>query len=167
MRRFSIPISVKIFGISSSMLALLLGVSYINYRNIARVNGELFDLANYLTKLTEHVAIINVHVLEQEIHYERAVRILETDTAGSAELNAEIRAFEERGDQVDEELVTARQLASLAIQKVQEDRDRLEFVRVESLLGVLEQDHQDFHDRSIEIFDLMRRDDRATARVLD
>ncbi|MEM1427703.1 MAG: hypothetical protein AAGF75_14270, partial [Cyanobacteria bacterium P01_H01_bin.130] len=91
MKRFSIPISVKIFGIASSMLALLLGVSYVNYRNIARVNGELLDLANYLTKLTEHIAIINVHVLEQEIHYERSVRILETNTADSAELKTEIQ----------------------------------------------------------------------------
>ncbi|MEM9247045.1 MAG: hypothetical protein AAGA67_15085, partial [Cyanobacteria bacterium P01_F01_bin.153] len=104
MKSFSIPISVKIFGISGSMLALLLSVAYVNYRNISRVNQELFDLANYLTKLTENVAIMNVHSLEQEIHYERAVRILETEPVDQKALAKELEEFEERGELVDKEL---------------------------------------------------------------
>lgn len=167
MKRFSLPISVKIFGISGSMLALLLSVAYINHRNISRVNQELFDLANYLTKLTENMAIVNVHVLEQEIHYERSIRILETEPVDQTALTKELKAFEKRGKQVDEELATAVRLAETAIADAKEMSDRLEFAKIEPLLEILEHDHQDFHDRSLEIINLLKAGDRQSARLLD
>ncbi|MEM6503148.1 MAG: adenylate/guanylate cyclase domain-containing protein [Cyanobacteria bacterium P01_C01_bin.89] len=167
MKSFSIPISVKIFSISGSMLAILLTVAYVNYRNISRVNQELSDLANYLTKLTENVAIMNVHSLEQEIHYERAVRILETEPVDESALAKELEEFEERGELVDKELKIAVNLAHGAIKDAQEVKDQIEFARIEPLLEILEQDHQEFHDRGIEVINLLKAGDRDAARLLD
>ncbi|MEO1208229.1 MAG: adenylate/guanylate cyclase domain-containing protein [Cyanobacteria bacterium J06638_20] len=167
MKRFTISIGVKIFGIASSMLALLLGVTYINHRNIALVNNELFDLANYLTTLTESVAVINIHALEQEIHYERAVRLLETEPVDLALVEAELAKFEERGTLVDEELEAAIALAEIAVQNATRAEDVVEFARIRPLLEVLETDHQNFHDQSVEVFALLQAGERDDAEILD
>ncbi|MEO1147340.1 MAG: adenylate/guanylate cyclase domain-containing protein [Cyanobacteria bacterium J06638_22] len=167
MKRFTISIGVKIFGIASSMLALLLGVTYINHRNIALVNNELFDLANYLTTLTESVAVINIHALEQEIHYERAVRLLETEPVDLASVEAELAKFEERGTLVDDELEAAIALAEVAVQNATRAEDVVEFARIRPLLEVLETDHQNFHDQSVEVFALLQAGERDVAEILD
>ncbi|MEO1520477.1 MAG: adenylate/guanylate cyclase domain-containing protein [Cyanobacteria bacterium J06633_2] len=167
MKRFTISIGVKIFGIASSMLALLLGVTYINHRNIALVNNELFDLANYFTTLTERVAIINIHALEQEIHYERAVRLLETEPVNLALVDAELAKFEERSTLVDEELEEAIALAEIAVQNATRTEDVVEFARIRPLLEVIETDHQNFHDQSLEVFVLLQAGERDDAEILD
>ena len=167
MKRFTISIGVKIFGIASSMLALLLGVTYVNHRNITLVNNELFDLANYLTTLNERVAVINIHALEQEIHYERAVRLLETEPVDLALVEAELAKFEERGILVDEDLEAAIALAEVAVQNATRAEDVVEFARIRPLLEVLETDHQNFHDQSVEVFALLQAGERDEAEILD
>lgn len=167
MKRFTISIGVKIFGIASSMLALLLGVTYINHRNITLVNNELFDLAHYLTTLNERVAVINIHALEQEIHYERAVRLLETEPVDLALVEAELAKFEERGTLVDEDLEAAIALAEVAVQNATRAEDVVEFARIRPLLEVLETDHQNFHDQSVEVFALLQAGERDDAEILD
>ncbi|NET10057.1 MAG: HAMP domain-containing protein, partial [Symploca sp. SIO2B6] len=167
MSRFSLSIGTKIFGVATSMLALLLGVTYINHRNISLVNNELIDLSQYLTPLTEDVAQINVHALEQEIHYERVLRLLTRDDSDPALIASELAQFEERGQLVDQELEEAIALAQAGIKNATQPQDVLEFARVEPLLEVLEVDHQTFHEQSIEILDLIQAGDLETAEILE
>lgn len=167
MNRFALSIRTKIFGLASSMLALLLGVTYVNHRNIALVNNELIDLANYLTKLTEDVALINIHALEQEIHYERVVRLLETEPVNQAMVEEEWAAFEERGELVDEELERAIARAEDAIQNAKRTDDVIEFARIQPLLEVLGDEHQNFYDQSVEVLHLIQSGERETAKILD
>lgn len=82
--RFSLPIGIKIFGVATSMLTLLLGVTYLSHQNIRNVNHELIDIADYLTPLNKNLAEINVHTLEQEIHFERMVRYYAMDEVEQA-----------------------------------------------------------------------------------
>ncbi|MDC0835780.1 adenylate/guanylate cyclase domain-containing protein [Geitlerinema sp. CS-897] len=167
MKRFTIPIGVKIFGVAGSMLALLLGVAYINYRNIALVNRQLVNLAEYLTRLTEDVAQINIDVLEQEIHFERTVRLLETEPIDRRAIDAELAQFEARGRQVDRKLDAAIALAEEAVADTSRLEDVLEIVRIQPLLEVLDADRQNFHDRSLETFDLLQTGDLEAAAILD
>ncbi|MEB3233378.1 MAG: HAMP domain-containing protein, partial [Leptolyngbyaceae bacterium] len=167
MSRFSLSIGTKIFGVATSMLTLLLGVTYINHRNIALVNNELIDLSQYLTRLTEEVAQINVHALEQEIHYERLVRLLTSDEGDPALIASELAQFEERGAWVDQELEEAIALAQAGIENATQTKDILEFARIEPLLEVLEADHQSFHDRSLDILERIEAGDWETAAILE
>ena len=95
--KLHVSIGTKIFGIATSMLGLLLGVSYVSASRIRQVNNELINIAEYLTPLTEHVAKVNVHALEQEIHFERMNRLYETEPIDFAKIEAERAIFEERG----------------------------------------------------------------------
>ncbi|MEM7769873.1 MAG: adenylate/guanylate cyclase domain-containing protein [Cyanobacteria bacterium P01_E01_bin.6] len=167
MKRFAISIRLKVFGIAGSMLALLLGVAYVNHRNISLVNNELIDLAHYLTKLTEDVALINVHVLEQEIHFERVVRGLETDPVDHVLVDEELAQFEERGVLVDEQLEQAIALAEHAIHNAAKPEDVIEFARIQPLLEVMEGMHQNFHDQGMQIVELMQDGDKEKAEILD
>ncbi|NEO87602.1 MAG: HAMP domain-containing protein, partial [Spirulina sp. SIO3F2] len=167
MKRFAFPIGFKIFGVASSMLALLLAVAYVNHRNISLVNRELIDLAHYFTKLTEDVAKINIHALEQEIHYERVVRLLETEPVDQALVAKELQEFEERGEQVDAELEQAIARAETATQNAYRTEDAIEFARIHPLLEVLETEHQNFHDQSLAVIKLFQAGDTTQAEILD
>ena len=144
-----------------------LGVTYVNHRNIALVNNELIDLSQYLTRLTEEVAQINVHALEQEIHYERAVRLLSREERDEELIKSELEQFEERGELVDEELKEAIALAHAGIENATQQRDIIEFARVEPILEVLEADHHTFHEHSLEILELIEAEDFVTAELLE
>jgi hypothetical protein len=98
MARVQFPIGIKIFGVATSMLALLLGVATLNFVRIRRVNGELIDIAEYLTPITELVAEVNIHALEQEIHFERVLKFYEIDPIPADQIETELEIFEERGD---------------------------------------------------------------------
>lgn len=165
--RFKIPIGLKIFSIATSMLALLLGVAYLNYSRIKRVNDELIDIAEYLTPLTEIIAAINVHVLEQEIHFERILQQYEMDNPNTNPIQLEIAGFEERGRQVDQDIETAIALAQTAVEEGRTTEDVIEFARIQPLLEVLEADHQKFHDHSLQIVELLQSGNKADAELLD
>ena len=174
--RFPLSIGTKIFGVASSMLVLLLGVTYLSYVRIRQVNNELTDIALYLTPLTEDIAEINVHVLEQEIHvhvleqeihYERILRFYEMEPRDGERIAAEAAAFEERGQLVDEDIAQAIALADEAADKAYILEDVLEIARVRPLLEVLETDHQNLHDSDLEIIALLEAGETAEAEVLD
>ncbi|MGP1386367.1 MAG: adenylate/guanylate cyclase domain-containing protein [Thainema sp.] len=165
--RFKIPIGLKIFSVATSMLALLLSVAYLNYSRIKRVNDELIDIAEYLTTLTEAVAAINIHVLEQEIHFERVLQQYEMDTPNPIQIQQEIDEFEQRGQQVDQDIEHAIALAQTAVENGRTTEDVIEFARIQPLLEILAADHQKFHDHSLQIVDLLKSGNKANAELLD
>ncbi|MGD1906181.1 MAG: adenylate/guanylate cyclase domain-containing protein [Leptolyngbyaceae cyanobacterium] len=167
MARVQFPIGIKIFGVATSMLALLLGVASLNFVRIRRVNGELIDIAEYLTPITELVAEVNIHALEQEIHFERVLKFYEIDPVPQGQIATELEIFEERGAQVDEELETAIALAEVASKEAHTTKDAVEFARLIPLLEVLEEEHQRFHDHGHEILALLEAGNRRDAELLD
>ena len=165
--RFTLPIGIKIFGIASSMLTLLLGVTYLSTARMRQVNGELIDIAEYLTPLTESVAQINVHVLEQQIHFERMLKISEIEPFNQARLDQELAVFEERGQLVDEELDAAIALAQESVENAHRLEGAIELARVATLLEVLGEEHQQFHDQGLFIIRLFNEGEHETAEMLD
>lgn len=164
--KLHVPIGAKIFGIATSMLGLLLGVSYVSSSRIRQVNHELINIADYLTPLTEHVAKVNVHALEQEIRFERINRLYETEPIDSTKIEAERAAFEERGHLVDQELEIAMALAQEALHTVRGTENIAEFSRVVALLEILEEDHQRFYDASQVVLKLYQQHNADEAAIV-
>lgn len=165
--RFSLPIGTKIFGVATSMLALLLGVTYLSYIRIRQVNQELTDIAQYLTPITEHLATINVHVLEQELNFERMLRYYETEPLDLKAVKAESAAFEARGRQIDAEIAAATELAEAAAQRAYTLDNAIEIARLRPLFAVLGDDHQQLHDHSLAIVELLEAGEQYEAELLD
>ena len=164
--RFSLSIGTKIFGVATSMLALLWGVTYLSYARIRQVNGELIDIAEYLTPLTENLAEINVHALEQEIYFERVLRYYAIEPVDRDRIKTEQATFEARGKQVDAEIAAAIELADAAAQNTYKLEDALEVARIRPLLKVLEEDHQRLHKLSLQIIELIEADNTEDAEFL-
>lgn len=162
----SIPIRTKVFAVATSMLALMLGSTAYNYSQIRLVNNELIDIAEYLTPLTKYVAEVNVHVLEQEIHFERLVRAYERQPIDRPQIEAELALFAERGQQVDDEIHGAIALTKSALTHTHTNRNRVKFAQFMPLLTVLEEDHGRLHDYSLQIIEVLETDNLENAELL-
>ena len=164
--RPSIPIGLKIFGVATSMLSLLLGVSYANHYRIGQVTKELVDIAKYITPIGEKVTTINVRVLRQEIHFERILRYYEEDSVERDSIDRELKKFEELGTLVDVKLAEAVSLSEDAIKDARKIEDAVEFARLQPLLLLLEEEHQKLHDRSLEVVQLLEAQRLQEAELL-
>ena len=99
-----------------------------------QVNEEVKALAEYVIPITDRVAQIDVHVLEQELHFERVQRIYEIKPLDTRWLQAELAAFEERGALVDEELAEAIALTQTALREATLPKDQAEWNHIAPLL---------------------------------
>ena len=102
-----ISIGVKIFGLATSLLSLLGLVAAVSSHRLRQVKHEIVVLAEYIIPLTEQVALVDVHVLEQELHFERVQTLYAMQPINSTSIDTELALFEERGQLVDEELAIA------------------------------------------------------------
>ena len=166
LRLNNLPIGVRIFGIATSLLGLLLLVVYIFTARLRQVNEEITALADYVIPITDRVAQVDVHVLEQELHFERVQRLYEIEPLDTRRIQTELQAFEERGALVDEEIAAAIALAKAAIREVKIPQDQEEWTRIKPLLEAIETDHQQFNDHAESLLALLNTGDTEAARQL-
>ncbi|MGK7875357.1 MAG: adenylate/guanylate cyclase domain-containing protein [Xenococcaceae cyanobacterium] len=162
-----IPIGIKIYGLATSMLVLLAGVTVGNYQQMRKVNNEVLDLADYITPMGKRVATINVHALEQEIHFERILRLYEIEPLDMKHLTLELESFMGLGKLVDREIEQAIALSNEAAATSKIPEDIIIFARLEPVLHILDEDHQDFQNRALDILKLMEKGKEAEALLLD
>lgn len=165
--RFSLPIGMKIFGVATSMLTLLLGVTYLSHQNIRDVNHELIDIADYLAPLNKNLAEINVHTLEQEIHFERMARYYAVDDVDQAKIKAEAEAFTLLALKVTGEISAALSLAEVAATQSYLPEDRQQAARLQAFLDMLQTDHQRLEKLSRLIMGKLAAGDLEGAQRLD
>ncbi|MEC4802955.1 MAG: adenylate/guanylate cyclase domain-containing protein [Jaaginema sp. PMC 1079.18] len=162
-----LPIGVKIFGIAASMLGLLLVVVSVSSNRLRLVNQEIATLAEYIIPITDKVAQIDVHSLEQERLLERILRHYESNSGDRDSIAAELAEFRQRDRAVDGEVREGEVLIDRAIADNSDPhtQNKLEFLR-QQLIAV-EQQHQDFHDRALEVFRLFAEEQTAAARQVE
>ncbi|NER80211.1 MAG: HAMP domain-containing protein [Leptolyngbya sp. SIO1D8] len=162
-----VPIGVKIFGITTSLLGLIVLVVGISTNRLRQVNKEIINLADYAIPITDRVAQIDVHVLEQELHFERVQTLYEIDPLDRTRVQAELTAFAELGEQVDEEMATAIALTRTAIREAQLPQAQAEWRRIEPQLVAIETEHQQFQDHAAELFELLATGQMEAAHRLE
>ena len=182
----SLPLGVKIVGIVSILLAMMVGALIYSYIHTTRTQEEVTDLTEYILPLVNAVANIEIRTLEQELHYERALRHLEAkaiitvqreafDSTGKllplageehdAEVSrVEMAKFEKLGKQVDAEIVAALAQIKDALEKVNLKEDAVALARVEPVLSLVERQHQEYQDHALELVDALEKGDFETFR---
>ena len=150
-----ISIGIKIFGIATSMLGLLLLVVYVSSNRLRKVNQEIAVLANYTIPITDLVAKVNVNTLEQEYHFERILKLYEIEPLNLKRIAEEKKLFEQKGDRVYEELAQAIQLVNRASNQVQISSNQQKWTQIEPMLEQIEADHQEFHQHTTAVFELL------------
>ncbi|WP_323224577.1 adenylate/guanylate cyclase domain-containing protein [Spirulina sp. 06S082] len=169
MVRFSpkFSIGIKIFGIATSMLVFLVVIVGINYDRIKKVNNELIDLSKYSTPLTTHLNTINIRVLKQQIHLERILQLYESEPVNWPQIEQEFAEFEQQGKRVDEEVDSAIALSYDALSHAKLIRDIIQVARLKPLLYNLEEEHQEFHNRGLQIIQSLQTGNSTLINFLE
>jgi len=162
-----IPLGIKIFGIAFSMLILMFVVAYFAYTRLSRVNDKITDLTEYLIPITNIINIVDAHVLEQEIHFEKIMKLYEVEPLDREHIARECEQFEVRGTKVDEELLKGIQLAKDAIQHAKEAEDREILARFEPIMERIEGEHQEFHEHALRVINLLEEQKKEEAHRLE
>ncbi len=162
-----ISLGIKIFGIALSMLMLLIVVAYFSYTHLSKVNARMSDLAEYLIPITDIINIVDVHVLEQEIHFEHIMKLYEIEPIDQEHITREFEQFEKRGAKVAEELLKAITLSQDAIQYAKEVENQGIFARLEPFMEQIEQQHQEFYDHALKVLELLQAQKKEDAHRLE
>ena len=162
-----LSIGLKIFGIATSLLALLVLVVAVSANRLRRVNEEIAALADYALPITDLVAAVDVHVLEQELHFERIQYLYEIDPPPLEAIRVEQDKFEARGEAVDAELHDAIVLIQLAQAQPHVMANLEEWAKIEPMLEAIEVEHQRFQDHAMTVFERLAAGDLETARRLE
>jgi len=162
-----VSLGVKIFGIAVSMLLLMVLVVYLSYTRLSRVNEKVFDLTQYLIPITSSVDLIEIHVLEQEVHFENLLRLYEIEPLNQSYIDRELASFEERSALVDQELTMVIALAQEATQKMTQSQDQTIITRLEPIMEKIEREYQDFHNHATNILSVLAMGQKEEARRLE
>ncbi|MEM9450626.1 MAG: adenylate/guanylate cyclase domain-containing protein [Cyanobacteria bacterium P01_E01_bin.6] len=162
-----VPIGAKIFGIAASMLGLLLVVVGVSSNRLRQVSREIEALAEYIIPITDAVAKMGIHALEQEVLLERILKHYEIEPIDYSRIAEETIEFDQRNRQVDAELSQIEALAEEATALIAIDKDQEMLMWLVSRLTSVEQQHQEFYDRGVEILALLEAGKFSQARELE
>jgi adenylate cyclase len=163
-----LTISRKVFGTAFLLVMLMAVAAAISTLLVRSVGFELTRVADTYVPLTKAVAAVDIHTLEQEILFERAVGLLRSaETAGEAEqLDAIMAEFARRGERVDTVIAEVLSLLNDATIADDYEQHRVELVRLEGLILSVEREHQDFQDLSRRVLEHLRQEDIKVADAL-
>lgn len=139
-----------------------------------QIGDELEAIAEQDIPLTNNLAAITEHQLEQSIHFERAMRygvlqyavMAETDNDPAAHLKKEIDSFNALSHKVDEEIKQSELMAEEDIAHAHSEEDRKEFQHVVQVLKIIEKEHADFEHHANQVFTLLLEGNLHEAEVL-
>ena len=167
-----ISIGVKIFGLATSLLGLLVLVATVSANRLRQVKDEIVVLAEYIIPITEQVALVDVHVLEQELHFERVQTLYTITPINTERIEEELTLFEERGVLVDQELAIAIEHTETALGGTGEiiwlpRNTRVELEQVLPQLQQLEVEHQSFYEHALQLLSLLEQGQYQQAQQLE
>ena len=167
LQKRQMPIGIKIFGIATSMLGLLLIVVYVSSNRLRRVSEEIESLVDYTIPITNAVAKVNVHALEQEVLFERILKHYEIEPVDRDRILAEITELEQRNQEVHAELLAAEGMLDEASTLIADQTQRQDLVHLVGQIEAVEDAHQDFHDHAMDVLALLEADQFAEAHRLE
>ena len=162
-----VSIGFKIFGIATSLLGLMLLVVFVSTHRLRKVNAEITDLAQYTIPITDRIAQIDVHALEQELHFERVLKLYEQDPLDQRRIHTEVAELEKLDQRVNQELADAIALTKIAIEESKLAKDQAEWEEITPMLESIEAQHQQFHDHALEVLAVLQAGDMDKAHQLE
>lgn len=165
-------IGLKIFGISASLLGLIVGVVYVCTDRLRQVNTEVTSLAHYVIPITDRVAQVDGHALQQELHFERVQTLYALANRDAlaptdeSRIQQEILAFTQLGTVVDREIAQAIAQAEAAHATAPTAQVQAKWAAVVPQLITIEQQHQQFQDQAEALLAAVAAGDDATVRQL-
>ena len=164
--RLQKSLGFKLIGSFSVIVLVLTGIAIYALTSMNSIGTELVDLSDEIIPLTNAVAKIETHQLEQSIALERAFRFGEEEGAHAKEqFEKNVEKFEHFAKEVDEELEAAIKL--LQDQSAYGEEDAKEMAENMNKLAKLEDEHHDFDMLAEKAIGLIKAGKISQARLLE
>ncbi len=146
----NLSLKVKLMSFSGLLISLLIVSSIYSIYSMNSIGHELTSIAEEDIPLTEKLAQITTHQLEQDLNFERAVHysgLLKTEDAAVAHFQEAIKGFDEGTEKIEDEILQAEKFIEEAMIHLSGDELKA-FTELDSLLKDIESAHKKFVDHA-------------------
>lgn len=150
----NMSLKAKLMGFASVLLGLLVISSIYSIYAMKSIGGELFAIAEEDIPLTEKVAGITTHQLEQAVQFERALHygtVLKADDSAVPRFREALKAFDEGTESIEAELQQADQIVEEALSRSSGDEQQ-EFAAIREALKSIESAHKEYVSNAHNVF---------------
>ncbi len=162
-----ISIGRKIVGLVTILLTIMLGIAIYNEIQEFQKRDEVTDMTKGLLPVADALARIEIHLLEQEIHYERALRMIQGGFHDEQHSKEELEKFESIGAEVAQEVIDAKEMVERNLKRLHLMDDVIELARLEPVLTQFEQEHQEYHSFALKVVAAAKSGDIAASMEME
>jgi len=148
-----LPISLKIFSITTALLALMVVVTWLSVLNFRQLNNQVRALSDWYLPLQQQVASVEILIRQQMVHMERVMAGMDAARPDPAFIANESTGFDMRGINADQ--IVDSSLRMLGEAEAQKDiqLDRVTLAVLGKQLPAIQTARQQFH-RSFRLFQI-------------
>jgi class 3 adenylate cyclase len=140
-----LPISLKIFSITTSLLALMVVVTWLSVLNFRQLNNQVRALSDYYLPLQQQVASVEILIRDQMVHMERVMAGMEVAHPDPEFLAKESNAFDMRGINADQIVDSSLRMLAEAEAEKGIELDRVTLAVLGKQLPSIQTARQHFH----------------------
>ncbi len=140
-----LPISLKIFSITTALLALMVVVTWLSVLNFRQLNNQVRALSDYYLPLQQQVASVEILIRDQMVHMERVMAGMEAVHPDPDYLAKESTAFDMRGINADQIVDSSLRMLSEAEAEKGIELDRVTLAVLGRELPAIQTARQHFH----------------------
>jgi len=148
-----LPISLKIFSITTALLALMVAVTWLSVLNFHQLNNQVRALADYYLPLQQQVASVEILIRQQMVHMERVMAGMEAARPDPEFLASESNSFDMRGVNADQIIDSSLRMLGEAEAEKGIELDRVTLAILGKQLPAIQTTRQDFH-RTFRLFQI-------------
>jgi class 3 adenylate cyclase len=140
-----LPISLKIFSITTALLVLMVAVTWVSVINFRQLNNQVRALADYYLPLQQQVASVEILIRQQIVHMERVLAGMEVAHPDAEYLANESNGFDMRGINADQIVDSSLRLLGEAEKEKDIELDRVTLAVLGKQLPSIQTARQHFH----------------------
>jgi len=140
-----LPISLKIFSITTALLILMVVVTWVSVLNFRQLNNQVRALADYYLPLQQQVASVEILIRQQMVHMERVLAGMDAAHPDAEFLANESNGFDMRGINADQIVDSSLRLLGEAEQEKGIELDRVTLAVLAKQLPTIQTARQQFH----------------------
>lgn len=140
-----LPISLKIFSITTALLALMVVVTWLSVLNFRQLNNQVRALSDYYLPLQQQVASVEILIRDQMVHMERVMAGMEVAKPDPEFLAKESNAFDMRGINADQIIDSSLRMLAEAEAEKSIALDRVTLAVLGKELPLIQTTRQHFH----------------------
>lgn len=148
-----LPISLKIFSITTALLVLMVAVTWLSVLNFRHLNGQVRALSDWYLPLEQQVASVEILIRQQMVHMERVMAGIEAARPDPDYLARESASFDARGVNADQIIDSSLRFLAEADAEKAIDLDRVTLAKLAEQLPAIQTARQQFH-RTFRLFQI-------------